>query len=505
MDGNLSSDFEPGPRVRLASGSAFERAIEAIAPGWALRRSYARMGLEHARSYDAAKMGRRTAGWHTTGGTSNAEISQGLARIRNRSRDIIRNNEYAKRAVAVFSSNVVGYGITITPDDASERALWKTWSESQQCDASGDDCLGGMLKLGTSERFSSGEVLFRRRWRRLSDGFAVPMQIQVLEPDFLDESRTGAVGNGGNVCILGKEYDALGTCVAYWLFPEHPGEFASSRLRSFESQRVPADDVIHYFAKDRPSAVRGVSELAVSLMRYRDTADWNDAEQVRKKMEACVMAIVTSSNGDKQLGMAGEKGMEKMRPGMIGRIGGSDSVAFNNPMPSSGGGEFMRHQLHALAVGAGITYAQLTGDMSQANFSSNRMGLIEFRQMVEQEQWLNLVPKVLQRIRVWWREAAVLAGAKLGDVSKDKYAMPRKYLVDPLKDTMTFKEAIRGGARTLSDVLREDGTDLETYVTERKHELKVLKDAGIVTDTDAAVSELGLSGVEVLAHPPAAD
>lgn len=487
----------------ITRSNLFERALETMAPGWALRRSYSRMGLAYARTYDAAKVGRRTAGWQTTGGSGSAEVAQGLSRIRNRSRDLIRNNEFAKRAVAVFASNVVGYGITITPDDKSERAAWKAWSESLECDAAGDDCLAGMLRLGCTERFGAGEILIRRRWRRPTDGLTVPMQIQLLEPDYLDETRTGPLGNSGNICILGKEYDMLGTCVAYWLFPEHPGEIASSRLRSFASVRVPASEVIHYYAKDRPSAVRGVSELGVSIMRYRDTADWNDAEQVRKKMEACVMAVITSSNPDKALGMAGtEKGLEKMRPGMIARVGSSDSVSFNNPVPSSGGGEFMRHQLHALAVGAGITYAQLTGDMSQANFASNRMGLIEFRQMVEQEQWLNLVPKVLQPIRNWWREAALLGGIRLGDVTKDKIAMPRKYLVDPLKDTLTYKEAIRAGARTLSDVLREDGTDLETFIAERKHELEALAAAGIVTDTNAATSELGLTGADALNHPP---
>jgi len=89
----------------------------------------------------------------------------------------------------------------------------------------------------------------------------------------------------------------------------------------------------------------------------------------------------------------------------------------------------------------------------------------------------------------------------LGDVSKDKISMPRKYQVDPLKDTLTAKEAIRGGSRTLSDVLREDGTDLDAYIEERSSELSKLKAAGIVVDTDAAVTELGLTGADVLQHP----
>ncbi|MFZ3141153.1 phage portal protein [Polaromonas sp.] len=486
---------------KIAPTGRVERALESAFPGWALRRSIARMGMEMARSYDAAKSGRRTAGWQTSGGSANAELAQGLARIRNRARDQVRNNEYAKRATAVYASNVVGYGVTITPENKAEAEHWQGWSDSLDCDADGTDNLGGLLRLGVTERFSAGEVLIRRRWRRLSDGYAIPLQLQMLEADFLDESKIGPIGNAGNYCILGKEYDALGTCVAYWIFPEHPGELAGWSARSFESRRVPASEIIHYRRRDRPSAVRGVSELAVSLMRYRDLADYQDAEMIRKKMEACVVAIISSDKPDKALGLAGtEKGVEKMRPGMLARVGSSESVTFNNPIPSSGGGEFTRYQLHALAVGSGITYAQLTGDMSQANFASNRMGLIEFRQMIEQEQWLTLVPQVLQPIRKWFQEAALLAGVPVGNRTKDRMSMPRKAQVDPLKDTMTYKEAIRGGGRTLSDVLREDGTTLEAFIAERTYELKALRDAGIVVDTDAAVTELGMTGSDVLKH-----
>lgn len=482
----------------IAPSNRFERALEVLLPGLALRRTIQRMGIEEARGYDAAKQGRRTAGWVAGGGSANEEIGRGLARVRNRARDTVRNNEYAKRAVGVYSANVVSYGITLTPENRGEQADWKAWTDGLDCDAAADDNFNGLLRLAVEERFSSGEVLIRRRWRRLDDGLRIPMQLQLLEPDHLDESRHGPVGNAGNVCILGKEYDQLGRCVAYWLFPEHPGEVASFRARSFESRRVPAADVIHYFRKPRPSAVRGISELAVSLMRYRDLAEWQDAELVRKKMEACVVAIISSDQPDKKLGMAGDGGAEKMRPGMLARIGAADAVTFNNPIPSSGGGEFTRHQLHALAVGSGITYAQLTGDMSQANFASNRMGLIEFRQMIEQEQWLQLVPKVLQPIRRWYQEAAVVAGRPVGDVTADKVSMPRKHQVDPLKDTLTYKEAIRGGGRTLTDVLREDGITLDEYIRERSAELQALEAAGIVVDTDAAVTELGLTGADAL-------
>ncbi len=488
---------------RIAPTTWVERGIAAAFPGWALKRSISRMGLEHARSYDAAKVGRRTAGWSATSGSANAELGEGLARIRNRARDTVRNNEYAKRAVGVYASNVVGFGISIVPASATENAKWLEWSGSLECDADGTSNLAGLTKLMVTERFGAGEVLIRRRWRKASDGLSVPMQIQVLEADHLDESRTGPQANG-NYCILGKEFDALGSCVAYWLYPEHPGELAGWRARSLQSTRVPASEVIHYYRRDRPSAVRGVSELAVSLMRYRDLADWHDAELVRKKMEACVMAIISSDKPDKALGLSSSGGVEKMRPGLIARIGPSEQVTFNNPQASGAGGEFSRFELHALAVGSGVTYAQLTGDMSQANFASNRMGLIEFRSLIEQEQWLHLVPQVLQRIRAWWREAAALQGIALGAQAQDAYTMPAKPQVDPLKDALTAKETIRGGGMTLSEWLREKGSTLDAYITERKAELAKLQAAGLVLDTDAATSELGLPQADVidLAHKP---
>lgn len=485
----------------IAPTGIIERGIAQVFPGWALKRSISRMGLEHARSYDAAKVGRRTSGWTANGGSANAELGEGLARIRNRARDTIRNNEYAKRAVGVFGSNVVGYGISIVPADPREALRWNAWSNSLDCDADGTGNLAANIKLAVTERFGAGEVLIRRRWRKASDGYAIPMQIQVLEADHLDESKTGPLANG-NYCILGKEFDLVGTCVAYWLFSEHPGEISGWRSASLVSKRVPASEIIHYYKRDRPSAVRGVSELAVSLMRYRDLGDWHDAELVRKKMEACVMAIISSDKPDKSLGLSSDNGVEKMRPGLIARIGASEQVTFNNPQASGAGGEFSRFELHALAVGSGITYAQLTGDMSQANFSSNRMGLIEFRALIEQEQWLSLVPVVLQRIRGWWREAAALQGIALGDQALDAYTMPAKPQVDPLKDTMTSKESVRGGFMTLSEVLRERGTTLDAYIAERKAELKKLHEADLVLDTDAATTELGLTGADMLKTMP---
>ena len=77
-----------------------DRAIGAVAPGAGLRRARQRQMIAVlARAYEGAKLGRRTEGWVAAGTGANAEIAPAIARLRDRSRDLVRNNPYAAKAV----------------------------------------------------------------------------------------------------------------------------------------------------------------------------------------------------------------------------------------------------------------------------------------------------------------------------------------------------------------------------------------------------------------------
>ena len=80
------------------------------------------------------------------------------------------------------------------------------------------------------------------------------------------------------------------------------------------------------------------------------------------------------------------RAVEAFEPGMILYRRGMGSVEVVNP---SGGGShaaFARRALEAASVGAGLTYDQVSGDLTQANYSSLRAGKIEFRRLCEQVQ-----------------------------------------------------------------------------------------------------------------------
>ena len=89
-----------------------DRAIGLVAPGAGLRRAQARAAMAMlARSYEGARIGRRTEGWVVAGTSANAEIGTALVRLRDRTRDLVRNNPYAAKAVQAVVSNLIGTGI----------------------------------------------------------------------------------------------------------------------------------------------------------------------------------------------------------------------------------------------------------------------------------------------------------------------------------------------------------------------------------------------------------
>ena len=288
--------------------NVLDRAIRWVAPASALRRARIRAAIAMlARSYEGARVGRRTEGWVVAGTSANAEIGTAIGRLRDRSRDLVRNNPYAAKASHAVVSNLVGTGIlprARSGDAAVNETADKLWARfAATCDADGLTDFSGLQALVVRAMVESGECLVRIRDRRLEDGLPLPLQLQLLEPDHLDTARTGDLPNGGFV-VQGVEFDPLGRRRAYWLYPVHPGEVAMFRRASLTSQPVPAASVLHLFDRLRPGQVRGVPWFSAVILKLRDLDEYDDAELVRKKIEACFAAFVTGADDEETLGSA---------------------------------------------------------------------------------------------------------------------------------------------------------------------------------------------------------
>lgn len=469
--------------------SWLDRTIGWLSPELGLRRLRARAALQVARAYEGAKTGRRTSGWNAAGTSANREIQSALSYLRNRSRDLMRNNPYASKAFNTLVARSVGCGILAKSKYAKQ---WKAWVK--QCDANEQLNLYGLQALAARTMFESGACLIRFRYRRPNDGLAVPLQLQVLEPDYLDTTKFGVSPNG-NVIIGGIEFDALGRRVNYWMFSQHPGEVV--QLPKFlQSKPVPATDIIYAYEVLRPGQVHGVPRLASSLLKYRDFDDYEEAELVRKKIEACFSVFVTSSTENRTIGDVASdsdasKRIENLEPGLIEYLRPDENITFAAPTINAGYGEYTKTQLHAMAAGSGITYEQLTGDYSQTNYSSSRASLLEFRALVEQWQELTFVPMVCDAIYRKFIDIAYISGAVRQQNYDVTWTTPKWPWVDPVKDVQGIKEEIRGGLTSLSEGIRQRGYDPDEVFAEMAEDQKKLEALGLVVDSNAKVAMSG--------------
>ncbi|WVR18330.1 portal protein [Bordetella phage PY223] len=470
--------------------NALERMIATVAPKAALKRAQARMALGLVREYEGAARGRRTDGWRTRSTSANSETRKALPLLRDRARDLVRNNPYAARGVSVIASNLVGYGIKTafqTPNKKALKALqsaWLAWAESTQCDADGQHDIYGLQELVARGVVESGEMLVRRRWRRASDGLTVPLQLQVLEADFIDTAREGTLQNG-NIIIQGIELDKLGRRVAYYLFDEHPGDGWSFSRGTFVSHRVPAEDILHVYRMDRAGQLRGVSWLSPVIIRLRDFDEYEDAQLVRQKIAACFTAFVYDSETPEATGSGSKPQdlIERLEPAAIEFLPPGKQITLANPPGVQGYSEYTSVTLHAIAAGLGVPYESLTGDYSQVNFTSGRMGRAEFHALLDVWQWKMFVPRFCGGVSGWFVEAAMLAGLPAQGATA-KHTPPRRVLVDPTREIPAIIKAIRAGLQSMPNGIREMGIEPETMLDEIEEWNKEIDRRGIILDTD---------------------
>lgn len=474
-----------------------DRFALALSPRWGMSRIRNRIAANaYARHYEAASTSaRRTGNWSRTATDANAAGGPSLANLRNLSRDLARNNAWAANGLRVITKNTVGFGIVpkaIGDQRKTAAELWKRWGETKQCDSAGQLNFYGIEKLAMRTIAMSGEVLLRRWPRRIEEGLALPLRVQVLEPDFLDTSKDGVSGQAGGPIVQGVEFDALGRRVAYWLFDTHPG---SSYVGSFASRRVPASDIIHVYSVDRPGQVRGPAWFASALVNLRDFDEFEDAELMRQKIAACFGAFVTDIDGaGAPLGEqdTDDPLVETLEPGMIVNLKPGQDVKFGSPPISQDGG-FSTRTLRRIAAGLGVTYEDLTGDYSQVNFSSARMSRIAHWGNVTDWQWNMLIPQACDGVWSWAMEAAVVAGL-LPEAPAAEWTVQPMPMLEQDREARAAIMRVRGGLATLSEVIREQGGDPETHFEEYARDMKALDANGIWLDSDVRrTSQAGLT------------
>lgn len=478
--------------------------------GWIAQRASAQAGAapeKSKRAYAGAGVGRLTNDWSSMNTSADSEIITSLRLLRARSRELVRDNEYASNAVRIIQNNVAGTGIGLQAqvvngrgklndaiNDAIESA-WATWSDRKTCHTAGLLGFADIERLVVGQLVEAGEVLVRKI-KQPFGGSKIPFALEVIEADrLMDQYQTARAPNGNSI-RMGVEVDGWGRPVAYWLHPNHPGDYQFSAFQPSKFMRVPAEEIIHLYVMDRIPQTRGVPWFHATLKRMNNMAGYEEAEIVAARASANIVGFVKSPDlapGDEV--QSGERIIDS-EPGTFKQLlPGEDFIGFNPSRPNSQMEPFMRFMLRSVAAGVGMSYESLSRDYSQSNYSSSRLALLDDRDL-----WRVLQGFVIRNFRAEihrdWIDAAVLSGVL---AFPDFYSNRAKYeavrfkprgwnWIDPTKEVVAYRMAVRAGFMTVADVIANTGggIDAEDVFKARRQELDMMSDLELIFDTDPA-------------------
>jgi lambda family phage portal protein len=198
---------------------------------------------------------------------------------------------------------------------------------------------------------------------------------------------------------------------------------------------------------------------------------YDDAELDRKKTAAMFAGFITKNAPEEALmGEVEDEGtgigIASLEPGTLQVLLPGEDITFSSPADVGGGYEaFQYRTLLAISASLGLPYHLVTGDVRQANYSSLRAELVEFRRRIGQLQHGVLAHQFCRPVWQRWLETAALSGAlDLPDMAKAKpvhWIPPRWDWVDPLKDIQAQLLGINAGLMSRRKAVEATGYDIE--------------------------------------------
>jgi lambda family phage portal protein len=466
-------------------------------------------GNGNTAGFAGGHVNRLTASLATWSGAVNYDLDGSIVVMRARARALAQSNEYGRRFLSQVASNVVGRTgpklqvrayrdqlnpkVATTLDKAANDAVeihWQRWGKS--ADIGGRMDLPHFLRTAAKAVARDGETLVRIvRNKKLPYGIA----LQLLEADRLDERLNQILPNGA--IRQGVEIDSTGRAVAYWIKSAHPGDRYTPG--STQAERVLAGDIKHLFLQERAEQVRGYTWFHAILLRAAQLHGYNEAAVLAARIGASKIAALeraedgadlTASMADGQIGGIPQMNIEAGE--LFELPPGYKMSSWNPEYPTANYESFVKTALRGISAGLDVATHNLSGDMTDVNYSSARIA-----ELAERDIWMVLqdwlINAIVEPIYQEWLALALLRGDITFDISgkslpADKYAKfanasrfqgRRWRWVDPSKEMTANTDGVSLGVTSRTRIAAEQGEDFDDLLDELKQENEALKAAGL--------------------------
>lgn len=429
------------------------------------------------RAYAGANQGRLFSDFVASSRSADEEIKGALKVLRNRCRDLARNNAYARRFINLAKANTVGdRGVTLqvkarndngTMDNIGNDQIeiaYKRWGRMGQCSVDGKISWVDAQRLFIENLVRDGEVLVRLVKYPNDFGFA----LEFIESDLLDEEYNVTLPNGNRI-RMGVELDSFNRPIAYHLFTAHPGD-NSTMWMGKSYNRVPAEKMIHAFLPERAMQTRGSPWMAPVISDLKMLNGYREAELVAARVGASKMGFFTSPTGD---GFTPDDTDNKVpimeaEPGTFHQLpDGVQFQQFDPTHPTTAFADFEKAILRGIASGLGVSYTSLANDLEGVSYSSIRQGALEDR-----DQWKIVQDFLIQHFvepvyRAFLLSIMQNAVINIPESRFDKFAEATVFRargfqwVDPLKEMNASVVGLQNGLLSMQDIANQQGRDVE--------------------------------------------
>lgn len=452
-------------------------------------RSVQKATKERQRAYDAATKGRRGDGWNArNSGNINSDIQKDGKTLRDRSIHGYKNDSSSFSAHRKIQNNTIGTGIMPTPvNKIGEKKLtdkeieiikdeWKAFAETTECDFNRMMYMGGIQSLAMRTMSVQGEAFL---YKRRDASARIPIRLQVLSPHMVDSNKTtyNLSGKPGHFINQGVEFDSQGRKTGYWVFESDPRNEYQMRL---EPVFVPISDMIQMYYVDFAEQVRGVPFGVPAMLNMRDLSDYEDAQLLLQKVSACHVGVTTRPEPLENDNTVYEN-YDHLEPGAMQYLAPGETIEFNNPPTPGNYADYVSKNQQKNAAGFGITYEQLTGDMSNVNFSSGRMGWIEAQRQIEDWQYNVVIPQMCDKIWDWFIEglnARNIMNKKAGV----EWTPPGREMIDPVKEMNGLILELKSGLVSWTEACKRRGYNPDTLMAQIKKDKDLFTKMGIDVD-----------------------
>lgn len=469
--------------------------------------------------YDGGKKKRPNLNWIPGGGSPDEDLLGDLPTLRERARDLYRNNPLGASAIDTMVDNVVGSGFVPQSRLDSEALGWdETRTESTQsqmelgfrkwsrwADVGGRLHFDDMTRLICRQWLDNGGIFQHRRY--MDD----PVRPYGLAFDCIESDRVDTPNSkkSNKEIRSGIEFDANGSPTFYYVNKKHPGDMTvGSYTKTNDWIKIPRFDqdgrpnIIHIYEMLRPGQSRGVPMLAPVMTAIKQLCDYLEAEVVAAHVNACFAIAITSQNPDEVATNredsvlnsgrhTNEPPIESLEPGSAYYLNTNESVtAIDAKRPNSNAEGFIEMFCRLIGAAIGLPFELLMKNFSKTNYSSARAALLEARRKFKRIQlwlvrvWCQPVWELLVEEMVLRNELEITLAEfkeKRDLICRCFWLTPRWGWVDPTKEVDAMLSAVAGNIDTMANVVGENGADWVEVLQQRAREEKMKKKLGLVS------------------------